>query len=175
MRTRSFANPSRSGAWASGLPALLLTLSASPALAQGDLPRSGNLGRVEIVYEDGLDAVYEIVDSLFKLDGVPIHPTLPKKAGEQVVIYTGVALPGAHELAVVLKLKGATSMIFTYLEGYSLALRQNVTFGAKRGETVRILVKTFDRGFTYDFTQRAGLQVERVVVGPGGSPPTAAR
>jgi hypothetical protein len=31
---------------------------------------------------------------------------------------------------------------------------------------VRIVIKTYDRGFTYDFTQRAGMKVERVPLGP---------
>ena len=154
--------------------AVALLAFAPRASAQASPPTFGNLGRVEIVYEGGLDDVYEIVDSLFKLDGVAIHPTLPRGKSSATVVYTGVALPGQHDLSVVLKLKGATSMIFTYLEGYTVHLRQSVRFGAKRGEGVRIVVKTFDRGFTYDFTQRAGLKVERVGLGPVSTSPIAA-
>ena len=145
-----------------------IALLAPSAFAQSSPATYGNLGRVEIVYEDGLDNVYEIVDTLFKLDGVAIHPTLPRGSSQQTLIYSGVALPGQHDLSVVLKLKGATSVIFTYLEGYTVLLRQSVSFGSKRGEAVRIIVKTVDRGFTYDFTQRATLTVERVALGPIG-------
>ncbi len=150
-----------------GAAAAIALLAVAPhAFGQSSPPTFGNLGRIEIVYEDGLDDVYEIEDSLFKLDGVAIHPTLPRSTSEPTVIYSGVALPGQHDLSVVLKLKGATSIIFTYLEGYTVHLRQSVKFGAKRGEGVRIVIKTYDRGFTYDFTQRAGMKVERVPLGP---------
>lgn len=148
------------------LAAVAVLAVAPEAFGQAAPPVYGNLGRVEIVYQDGLDDVYEIEDSLFKLDGVAIHPTLPRGTSEPTVIYSGVALPGQHDLSVVLKLKGATSVIFTYLEGYTVHLRQSVKFGAKRGEAVRIVIKTYDRGFTYDFTQRAGMKVERVSLGP---------
>ena len=140
-----------------------LALTAAPAAAQES---AGNLGRVEIVYEDGLDDLFQIVDSLFKFDGVPIHPTLSRGGSESTVVYSGLTLPGSHKLSVMLKLKGATSAIFTYLEGYKLNLRQAVTFSAKRGEALRIVIRTVDRGFTYDFTRRAMMQVERVPLGP---------
>ena len=35
-----------------------------------------------------------------------------------------------------------------------------------RGEALRIVIRTVDRGFTYDFTRRAMMKVERVPLGP---------
>jgi len=119
--------------------------------------------RAVIYHRNELGSTFVIESVAYALDGAPIFTKVDTQGDldkrEEFEIFNGRIVPGNHQIAVRMLLRGHGYGIFSYLEGYKFKLQSNFTFSAEAGKVTELKVVAAEKGgITADIKDKPDIQ-----------------
>ena len=124
--------------------------------------------RVVLGHRNELSGAFSMVSIAYALDGTPIK-TRVDSGGDldkatDFEIFNGPIVPGNHQLAVRMVLKGGTRGVFTYAKDYTFTVSSSWTFNAEAGKLTRVTSVAYEKGgFTAQLQDKPGFKFETEV------------
>ena len=106
--------------------------------------------RAVLTHKNDLGGNFLLDTVSYSLDGAPIF-TKTDMDGElnlkkEIEIFNGSIVPGNHNVAISMTLKGGGFGLFSYLEGYKFRVRSSYTFSAEEGKVTKINIVGHEKG-----------------------------
>lgn len=121
--------------------------------------------RVVIMHKKELSSAFQMQSITYALDGAPIK-TRVDNAGdldqqEEFEVFEGPIVPGNHQIAVHMVLRGGTRGVFSYAKDYTFTTNASFTFNAEAGKLTQVNVVPYEKGgFTAQLKDRPGFRFE---------------
>lgn len=129
--------------------------------------------RATIKHVNEFGRTFELLEVRYSLDGTPIF-SASKAADEiddvdSIELYSGVVLPGVHNLAIQMVVRGKPRGPFTYARGYEFEITTSHTFSVEGGQAVNLDVVTYSGGNAHeDFSRRPDVRFDEQTATSGG-------
>lgn len=135
--------------------------------------------RATITHVNEFGRTFELLEIRYSLDGTPVFSATKAADGiediESIELYSGVVLPGVHNLAVQMMVRGKPRGPFTYARGYEFEITTSHTFSVEGGQAVDLDVVTYSGGNAHeDFSRRPDVRFDEQTASSGGGPAPAA-
>jgi hypothetical protein len=142
----------------------------------GDLSQGA---RAVIFHKNEFGAGFAIESVTYALDGAAIFTKVNENGAldgtEEIEIFNGRIIPGKHQLAVIIKLRGKGYGVFSYVDQYSFKMQGSHTFNAAAGKVTTVRAIGYDKGgFTAEFKDRPGMKFSEEVTKDAGMKPAQA-
>jgi hypothetical protein len=136
--------------------------------------------RVVVAHRNLMSSQFRLVKMTVFLDGAQIfarsdtasqdnRSTLDEE--DEVIVFDGNLVPGAHTLAIELSYRGRGFGVFAYLNGYTFESRSSYTFEAPENGSIRILSVGFERGnLTTEMKDRPAVDWQEIPLDAAGRP-----
>lgn len=130
---------------------------------------AGGLGTgatVVIIHENKMGGNFLLTEAHYFLDGQPIWQETDEtgetlSAQKQRPLLDGNLVEGSHTLTVQLVYKGNGSGVFSYMAGYTMTVRNALTFTAEPGKVMTIYATGYEKGnFTTELTERPAIMIK---------------
>lgn len=137
--------------------------------------------RAVIEHVNEFGKTFELLEVRYSLDGTPIYSATSEDGNiddvERLELYNGVVLPGVHNLAVQMVVRGKPRGPFTYARGYEFEVTTSHAFSVEGGQVVDLDIVTYSGGNAHeDFSRRPDVRFDEQVASAGGeATPSAAR
>lgn len=118
---------------------------AREALLRDSMPHALSSTRLGVLLANRVSA-FRIESVVATIDGELVLRRGGVVEEEQVSLFDGTIVPGDHELAVDVTLRGRGFGIFTYLHGYRMRLQGGRRFTTREGTDQQVRVVAFERG-----------------------------
>lgn len=104
--------------------------------------------RVVINHLNEMSRNFDVRRVVYSLDGTMLLSASAEAVdlSRTVPVFTGVTLPGPHNVSVEMRLRGNRRGFFSYMEGYEFTVRSSCTFIVEEGQTVKLDIALIDRG-----------------------------
>jgi hypothetical protein len=104
----------------------------------------------KLVHVNELGNVFYIEHVVYSLDGSQIDNRKDDDGSladaEEIVIFDGTLVPGAHNLSVFADIRGNGFGIFSYLNGYQFDLKSSTPFTAEEGKMTEVRIVIGEKG-----------------------------
>lgn len=106
--------------------------------------------RVTLLHKKELSSAFTMVSISYALDGTPIKTRVDNGGDldktEEFEVFNGPIVPGNHQIAVRMVLKGGTRGVFTYAKDYTFTTSGSFTFNAEAGKHTQVTIVAFEKG-----------------------------
>lgn len=124
--------------------------------------------RVVIMHKNELSGAFTMQSITYAMDGAPVKTRVDNAgdldASPEFEVFEGPIVPGNHQLAVHMVLKGGTRGVFTYAKDYTFTTTASFTFNAEAGKLTQVNVVPYEKGgFTAQLKDRPGFRFETKV------------
>lgn len=124
--------------------------------------------RATIIHKNEMGSSFQLVSAAYALDGSPIYTKVDVNGDlsekDQIEIFSGRIVPGAHQLTVKLEYKGHGFGPISYLEGYKIGLTTSYTFNAEGGKATVVEAIGYEKGGPFaEYKDKPGIKFETQV------------